>query len=175
MNPQHTVPLLVDDGAVIYDSQAICAYLVGKYGKDDDPLYPKDLVKRAQVDARLHFNTGYLFWRLRAIVEPIVYYGNTSSIDKDKVEHAAQSYPILEAFLTESKYLCGDQLTIADICCESTICGAANLLVPIDSDKYPKLTAWRNLISAEIPDYEKDFKEGGLALQNFVLSKVSSA
>jgi len=47
-NPQHTVPLLDDNGVLVWDSHAIVCYLVGKYAKSDE-LYPKDLVKRAQV------------------------------------------------------------------------------------------------------------------------------
>lgn len=63
MNPQHTVPLLDDDGYLLADSHAINAYLVQKYGKDDS-LYPKDLKKRGKVDERLHFDNGTLFRRL---------------------------------------------------------------------------------------------------------------
>ena len=62
MNPQHTVPTLVeDDGFVLWESHAIMPYLVDKYGKEDDPLYPKDLRKRATINQRLHFNNGVLF------------------------------------------------------------------------------------------------------------------
>lgn len=63
MNPQHTIPLLDDDGYFLADSHAINAYLVGKYGKDDS-LYPKDLKKRGKVDERLHFDNGTLLNRL---------------------------------------------------------------------------------------------------------------
>lgn len=66
MNPQHTIPTLEDDGKKIWDSHAINAYLVGKYGKDDS-LYPKDLAKRAIVDQRLHFDSGMIFNWLRYI------------------------------------------------------------------------------------------------------------
>lgn len=171
MNPQHTIPLLVDDGAIIYDSHAICAYLVGKYGKNDS-LYPTDLVHRAQVDARLHFDTGYLFGRLRPVIEPIIYFGH-NELDPVKMKYAELAYPMLEAFLSDSKYLCGDRLTIADVCCEATLC-SANLLLPIDADKYPKLTAWRQVLSKELPDYERDCAEGGRLLQEFVLSKLKT-
>lgn len=157
MNPQHTIPLLVDDGAIIYDSHAICAYLVGKYGKNDS-LYPTDLVHRAQVDARLHFDTGYL---------------GHKELDPVKMKYAELAYPMLEAFLSDSKYLCGDRLTIADVCCEATLC-SANLLLPIDADKYQKLTAWRQVLSKELPDYERDCAEGGRLLQEFVLSKLKT-
>lgn len=67
MNPQHTIPTLDDDGFVLWDSHAIAAYLVGKYGKDDS-LYPKDLQKRALVDQRLHFESGIIFACVRSIV-----------------------------------------------------------------------------------------------------------
>lgn len=61
MNPQHTIPTLVDDdGFVLWDSHAIMPYLVSKYGKDDS-LYPKDLKKRAVIDQRLHFDSNVLF------------------------------------------------------------------------------------------------------------------
>jgi glutathione S-transferase len=67
LNPQHTVPTLVDDdGFVVWDSHAIATYLVSKYAKDDS-LYPKDLKKRAIVDQRLHFESGVLFARLLRI------------------------------------------------------------------------------------------------------------
>lgn len=64
INPMHTIPTLDEPGAIIWDSHAICTYLVEKYGKNDQ-LYPKDLLQRAQVDQRLHFNGGFLFQRLR--------------------------------------------------------------------------------------------------------------
>lgn len=73
LNPQHTVPLLDDNGVLIADSHAICAYLSETYGTNDR-LYPNDLVKRAMVDARMHFNSGHLFARLRFLCEPILYY-----------------------------------------------------------------------------------------------------
>lgn len=67
MNPQHTVPTLNDNGYILWDSHAINAYLVGKYGKDDS-LYPKDLQKRGIVDQRLHYNSSVIQPRFGAIV-----------------------------------------------------------------------------------------------------------
>jgi glutathione S-transferase len=61
INPQHSVPTLVqDDGFVLWDSHAIMAYLVDKYGNNDS-LYPRDLRKRAIINQRLHFDNGVLF------------------------------------------------------------------------------------------------------------------
>ncbi|KAF2889239.1 hypothetical protein ILUMI_16934, partial [Ignelater luminosus] len=66
INPQHTVPVLVDDGKVICDSHVISTYLIDKYGKDDS-LYPKDLYKRALVNEKLYFNIGSLFANTKSI------------------------------------------------------------------------------------------------------------
>ena len=64
LNPQHTVPVIDDDGTVIWESHAICMYLVQKYGKDDK-LYPSDLLTRTRINAVLHFDSTVLFARLR--------------------------------------------------------------------------------------------------------------
>ncbi|XP_033154149.1 chitinase-like protein Idgf5 [Drosophila mauritiana] len=68
-NPQHTVPLLEDNGALIWDSHAIVCYLVDKYAKSDE-LYPRDLVLRARVDQRLFFDASILFMSLRNVSIP---------------------------------------------------------------------------------------------------------
>lgn len=135
MNPQHTIPTLNDNGNIVLDSHAICAYLVDKYAKDDS-LYPKDLVKRANVNARLHLDSGHLFARLRFLYEPIILYGSTDC-SVIKIQYIQKNYEILENFLQNHKYLCGDTLTIADLCCIATIT-SGNEVAPIDPLEYPK-------------------------------------
>lgn len=60
LNPQHTVPTLIDGDFTLWDSHAIATYLIQKYGKDDK-LYPNDLETRARIDQRLHFDGSILF------------------------------------------------------------------------------------------------------------------
>ncbi|XP_055845572.1 glutathione S-transferase 1-like [Episyrphus balteatus] len=158
MNPQHTIPTLDDNGVIIYDSHAICAYLVGKYGKEDN-LYPKDLAKRANVDARLHFDSGHLFARGRMLYEPILYHGSTDC-SIEKIAYVQQCWDIMESFLKETPYLCGDELTIADLCCITTVT-TINDVVVIDETKYTKLMAWIERMS-ELP-YFKGINDDGAA------------
>lgn len=60
LNPQHTVPTLVDDRTVIWDSHAIAIYLVQKYGPNY-ALYSPEPDKRALINQRLHFDSGILY------------------------------------------------------------------------------------------------------------------
>ncbi|XP_013108646.1 glutathione S-transferase 1 [Stomoxys calcitrans] len=169
MNPQHTIPTLVDGEAVLYDSHAICAYLVEKYGKEDT-LYPKDLLQRAQVDARLHFDSGHLFARLRFLYEPILYFGSTDC-SIDKIAYIQKCWEIMESFLKDHPYLCGDNMTIADMCCVATIT-SVNDVAPIDEFKFPKFLAWLKRM-AELPYYKDTNEEGAEELKRIFKEKLA--
>lgn len=67
INPQHTIPTLVDDDFVLWDSHAIAIYLVEKYGKDDS-LYPKNLETRSKINQRLFFDASVIFPPATALV-----------------------------------------------------------------------------------------------------------
>lgn len=72
MNPQHTVPILVDDEYILWESHAIIPYLVSKYAKDSF-FYPQNLQKRGTVDNRLHFNNVHVFGILKEISVSYLY------------------------------------------------------------------------------------------------------
>lgn len=168
MNPQHTIPVLDDNGAIIVDSHAICAYLCEKYAKTDS-LYPKNLVLRAKVDARMHFDTSYLFTRFRFMFEPILYAG-AYEISDEKVTFMLKAWPILEAFLEEGEYICGDDLTIADLCCVATI-RSMDKYAPIDPTKYTRTLTWLAKI-ADLPEYQCVNGVGGPEFQAVIDRKI---
>lgn len=161
MNPQHTVPFLDDNGVYVSDSHAICTYLSDKYGADDS-LYPKDLVSRAHVDSRLHFDSGHLFPRLRALFQP-VFYQKSHELPTKKIEEIRSQWKIMEGFLEYTLYLCGDKMTLADLCCIATVSSLTEI-VPIDADKYPKFTEWIARMG-ELPYYEEKNGVNARAIQ----------
>ncbi|XP_055601881.1 glutathione S-transferase 1-like [Uranotaenia lowii] len=135
INPQDTVPTIVDDGVALYDSHAINVYLISKYAKNED-LYPrKDLITQARINALLHFESGVLFSRLRATLVPFFYHG-AKKIPSENLE-GFQAYEFLEATL-KGKFLVGGSLTLADISICTTL-STANYIVPIDGQRFPKL------------------------------------
>ncbi|XP_047035011.1 uncharacterized protein LOC124641048 [Helicoverpa zea] len=139
LNPQHTVPLLKDDDFCVWDSHAIAVYLVTKYGADDS-LYPADPKKRAVIDQRLHFDSGILFPALLEAVLPVFYKGE-KSFRSEHLEKITMGYEFAEKFLASSQWFAGDQITLADICCVSSI-STMNEIIPIDKDLYPNLAGW---------------------------------
>ena len=62
INPQHTIPTLVDGDFIMTESRAAAIYLVSKYGGEKkEKLYPGDLLSRANVDQRLFFDMGTFY------------------------------------------------------------------------------------------------------------------
>nr|XP_015838196.1 PREDICTED: glutathione S-transferase 1-like [Tribolium castaneum] len=154
LNPQHTVPTLVDNDFVLWDSHAIMAYLVSKYAKDDS-LYPNDLKQRAIVNQRMHFENGVAFPELLKILYPIIHDGKKTITQEDEIA-ADEVYSFLEAFLDGKQWITGDSVTIADYSLITTIT-ALNVLVKIDHVVFPNLNTWMKKLE-QLPVYEANRK-----------------
>jgi glutathione S-transferase len=144
INPMGKVPALIDDDFNVYDSHAIAIYMVEKFAKDDS-MYPKDLKLRTVVNQRLFFDASYLFQRLYEVLIPL-YYGQHKEIPESKLVEVHMAYKIIEGFFdTGNAFVTGDTFTIADASIWTTL-GSFRLLVPIEASKYPKLSAWLDLM-----------------------------
>lgn len=119
---------------------------------DSDRLYPKDLAKRALVDSRLHFDSGHFFCRLRMLYEPILYMGS-GEMPEDRIKYIQVQWDIINRFVENSPYVCGDELTIADFCLIST---AASVMetAPLDPIEHTKVLDWIERMS-QLPYYEE--------------------
>lgn len=66
LNPEHTIPTLVDGDYVLWESRAIAAYLVNSKAPGHS-LYPTDPKVRGRIDQKLYFDLGTLQKRGRDI------------------------------------------------------------------------------------------------------------
>ncbi|XP_055622104.1 glutathione S-transferase 1 isoform X2 [Toxorhynchites rutilus septentrionalis] len=149
LNPQHCIPTLVDDGFSLWESRAIQAYLVEKYGKDDK-LYPKDPQKRAVVNQRLYFDMGTLYQRFGEYYYPQIFAKQPANPDNYKKMEEAVGF--LNTFLEGHQYAAGDDLTIADL---SLAASAATYEVAgFDFSKYPNVQAWLERCKKNAPGYD---------------------
>ncbi|KAF7265326.1 hypothetical protein GWI33_021309 [Rhynchophorus ferrugineus] len=164
INPQHTIPTLCDNGFIIWDSHAIIAFLVGKYGNDDQ-LYSKDIMERALIDQRLHFDSSVVNNFTRTILNPMLYNNAHISVDEHR-ESILKTYALMEKFLRSYPWIAGKKLTIADLSLIPSIT-SLDVIVPISREDYPNLTKW--IEKAErLPCYVEN--ENGLNLLRDLLS-----
>ncbi|KAK7595488.1 hypothetical protein V9T40_013313 [Parthenolecanium corni] len=158
INPEGSVPTIVDDGFVIVDSHAINIYLVNKFGKDDK-LYPKDLKEQSEVNHVLFLDASEVFAALKRTVKSFPL--DTVFIPDDKViELFENTYEIVEKLAGKTQYICGNSWTIADFSIVSSIT-SMNEMIPVNKEKFPSLISYLELCSKNLPHYA-EVNEAGL-------------
>ena len=169
INPQQTVPTLVDNGFILWESRVIATYLVDKYAKNEkqQSLYPKCAKQRAAVDRLLQFDLATLYSNLGAFFYPMVW-GGVKSPDAEKLEKFKGSVTMLETFLGDNDYLTGDKVTLADL---SVIASLSTLeVIDFDYGPWAKLKAWMDRMRA-LPYYKEANQKGVDMFKAFVSSK----
>lgn len=91
-------------------------------------------------------------------------------IEKQEKEPLLESFDVLERFLEDGEWIAGNSLTIADYSLAASV-GSVHNVIPIDSEKYPKLTAWFKKCQS-LPEYEATRKgqEEGANMLNIRLN-----
>ncbi|KAH8416621.1 hypothetical protein KR009_004762, partial [Drosophila setifemur] len=154
INPQHTIPTLVDNGFVIWESRAIVVYLVEQYGKKDSPLYPEDPQKRALINQRLYFDMGTLYDSFAKYFFPLLRTGKPGSQESlDKVNNA---FGFLNTFLEGQDYVAGSELTVADIVILATV--STTEMVDFDLSKFPNVDRWYKNAQKVTPGWDENMK-----------------
>jgi glutathione S-transferase len=143
VNPLGQVPAISDGDFNLSESHAILAYLHNTRHTPDH-WYPADPQKRAVVDRYLYWHGGNL--RKATIVMagqfffPVMGRTMPEVTLNDAIEARAKAFAQVETWLTESPYIAGNEVSIADL---SALCEITNQrLVNFDLSPYPHIQAW---------------------------------
>ncbi|XP_041674861.1 LOW QUALITY PROTEIN: glutathione S-transferase D4-like [Drosophila eugracilis] len=153
INPQHTIPTLVDNGFTIWESRAVAVYLIEQYAKDDS-LFPKDPQKQAVINQRLYFDMGSMYPSLANYYYKVFITGeNGSEEDFKKIQ---ETFDFLNTFLEGQEYVAGDQYTVADIGILASVSTFDAL--EFDISKYPNVAKWYENVKKITPGWEENWQ-----------------
>jgi glutathione S-transferase len=149
LNPNGHVPVIDDDGFILWESMAINLYLAKKYGADG--LYPIRLEDEA-------WAWQWSFWGMTEVERPVLtalmnrfFYPEEKrdATAADAAEKAlAQPLKVLDNVLARSPNLLGQSFTVADLNVASILAWARP--AQIDMSAFPRVAEWLR-ICAERP------------------------
>ena len=138
LNSNGRVPTIDDDGFVLAESMAINLYLAKKH---KSPLYPADAKGEALAMQWSLWETDRLD---RQIVDYVRHVKALPEAERkpelaDKAwKEVVPAFDVLESALGKSKYLLGNEFTVADL----NVASALFRALSIDLSKWPRLDAW---------------------------------
>lgn len=148
INPNGTIPALIDGAVTVFESAAILQYLGRKTGR----FYPADEPTRAAIDSWLFWQmsalgpmSGQVNWFERAAKKEGRDQAETSLALHRFRKATEKLFRVLERGLLRREYLCGDY-SIADMCCWTWIDKYPQNGGGLD--QYPAISAWRERIAA---------------------------
>lgn len=117
MNPNGLVPVIDDDGVVIWESHAIIRYLATKYGIG--PLWPEDPAERSLADRWIDWTATML----QAAFINCVFWGayrtaperQNKAMIAEGLARTNELFAILDGHLADKPYITGDRFTMGDI------------------------------------------------------------
>src|SRR6267142_6508321 len=141
LNPNGQVPVIDDDGFILWESMAINLYLAKKYGMGG--LYPSRLEDEARA-------WQWSFWGMTEVERPVLTAMMNRAVypeekrDKaaaDAAEQAlAQPLRVLDGAVAHTPYLLGEHFTVADLNVASILSWARP--ARIDLGGVPKMADW---------------------------------
>jgi maleylacetoacetate isomerase len=141
INPQMRVPVLVTPkGDVMIQSLAIIEYL--DEIQPEPALLPKDPVARAKARALAELIACDIHPLNN--IGPLRYLKNDMSQEQSAIDAwyhhwVIAGFEALETLMGSGPYVCGEQVTLADLCLVPQVYNARRLKVPLE--KFPKIVA----------------------------------
>ena len=161
INPNGTVPLLVEEGLVLSESVAILRYLAARA---QSPAYPQDLRDRARVDSAIDwFMTNFHYALGSSLAYPTLYPAMkplSPQAFTELTERAAadtrRALKVLDEHMIgpDRNYLAGEELTLADYVGSSVVVLAE--AIDFDLRSYTNVNRWLCAMKAR-PSWEPTY------------------
>lgn len=156
LNPNKRMPVLEDDGFVLWESNAILHYLASK--KPESHLWPSDANGQADVIRWLsweaaHWTPACTPMAFERVVKKLAGLGDPNLAEVAKGEQEFHKFAeVLNAHLKGRKWLLGNTLTIADFSVGAPMVMAEPAQYPVAP--YPEITRWYGGLAA-LPGWQK--------------------
>jgi len=142
MNPHGRVPVIEDDGVVVWESHAILRYLAARHGGSD--WWPGDPAERARTD-------GWMDWSQTTLQRDFltgIFWGwyRTPEAQRDMaavevaVAACARHFLLIDSILADQPFLGGDKMGLADIAAGTHLYRYSEL--DIDRPSLPHVEDW---------------------------------
>jgi len=161
LNPNKRMPVLEDDGFVLWESNAILHYLASK--KPESRLWPSDARGQADVLRWLSWESAH--WTpactpiaFERVVKKLAGLGDPDPAEIARGEQGLHQFaPVLNGQLKGRKWLLGNDLTIADFAVATPMIVAEAAQYPLAP--YPEITRWYGALAA-LPGWKKALPPG---------------
>lgn len=156
VNPCGKVPVLEDDGLLLWESCAIMQYLADKHGATD--VYPAGLKERADINRWMFFGAQHFSPAVGILTWEYLWKKFVTGQDPDPVEirkgeelvreHAA----VLDQHLATRQWLSGDKLSLADLAVAAPLMYLGRAKIPVE--QYTHMLAWLERVQ-QLPAWQQ--------------------
>ncbi|KAJ7342857.1 glutathione S-transferase [Mycena albidolilacea] len=120
LHPFGQLPVLDEDGFILYEARAICRYIEEKYADQCTSLLPKGLKERALVEQAVSAElANFLPHAMKAAHEVTGQSPRGLNADQTVVDEAvaalAATLDVYEVLLGKHRFIAGDEFTLADV------------------------------------------------------------
>lgn len=135
LNPNHRVPVLEDDGFILWESYAIMQYLADKTPRQT--VYPAETRARADVNRWLfwsgqHFSPGIGILNWEHVIKGMLGLGAADPAEIQRGEQLVREYAgILDAHLSDRDWICGEALSLADLAIAAPLAATVPAKLPV--------------------------------------------
>lgn len=140
LNPYGKIPVLVEDGKVLFESCIINEYLDERY--PNPPLMPKDFWARGRARILVDYALNYLhepYWALRGEMRKPPTERDTATVDKMR-QRLRDLLPYLDEALDDKLYFLGE-ISLADIAIVPRFLRMESYGA-LPASSFPRLVAW---------------------------------